>query len=112
MPVNDIMIGALSIYFGKDYDLPVFTPSFEVSEEDLESYTGVYSTPSFPLKITITRKGKTLIAQATGQPSFPLEATARHAFKFDQAGLTMEFMPTDNKMSFKQGGMAFELTKE
>ena len=24
MPVNDIMLGVLSIYFGKDYELPTF----------------------------------------------------------------------------------------
>lgn len=40
-----------------------------------------------PLKITVTKDNKTLVAQATGQPAFPLEATEKDKFKFDQAGV-------------------------
>jgi len=114
MPINDIMIGALSIYFGKDYSLPEFkeTKALNLKSEDLDKYLGVFSSPSFPLKITITKKDNILVGQATGQPSFSLEAYETDKFKFEQAGLKLEFIPLGNKMILKQGGGEYELTKE
>ncbi len=114
MPINDIMIGALSIYFGKDYALPEFkeTAALILKSEDLDKYLGIYSSPNFPLKVTITKKENVLIGQATGQPSFPLEAYETDKFQFSQAGLKLEFIPGDNKMILRQGGGEFELTKE
>lgn len=111
-PLNDIIIGALSIYFGKAYDLPEFTEAIVLMSEDLDQYLGVYSAPNFPLKLTLTKKNNTLIAQGTGQPSFPLECFAKNKFKFDVAKIELEFIPEDNKMILKQAGMTFELTKE
>ena len=112
MPMNDILIGALSIYFGKDYTLPDFKPSLELKGEDLDQYLGVYSSSSFPLKITISKKDNVLIGQATGQSSFPLEAFELHKFRFDQAMLKLEFILDENKMILKQAGGEFEFTKE
>jgi len=74
MPRNDILIGVLSIYFQIDYQLPDFKPGIELTSEDLDQYLGIYSSPSFPLKITISKDNNILIAQATGQSSFPLDA--------------------------------------
>lgn len=111
-PLNDILIGILSIYFGMSYDLPEFTEALVLESEDLDQYIGVYSAPSFPLKLTITKKENILIAQGTGQPSFPLECFAKNKFKFDMAKLELEFIPVENKMILKQAGMVFELTKE
>ncbi len=114
MPINDIMIGVLSIYFGKEYSLPEFkeTKALDLKSEDLDKYLGVYSSPGFPLKITITKKDNILIGQATNQPSFPLEAYETDKFKFEQAGLVLEFSPLDHKMILKQGGGKYELSKE
>ncbi len=112
MATNDIMIGALSIYFGKEYSLPEFTPSLELASADLDQYLGVYSSPTFPLKITITKNGNALIGQATGQPSFTLEAYELDKFRFEAAGLKLEFKPVDNKMILLQGGGKFELEME
>lgn len=114
MPINDIMIGALSIYFGKEYSLPDFTATTALSlkSEDLDTYLGVYSSTGFPLKVTISKKENVLIGQATGQPSFPLEAYEVDKFQFTQAGLKLEFIPKDDKMILRQGGGEYELTKE
>ena len=84
----------------------------QLAPEDLDVYLGVFSSTGFPLKITISRKGNVLIAQATGQPSFSLEAYETHKFKFDQAKLKLEFLPSENMMILKQGGGKFELKKE
>lgn len=111
-PLNDIVVGALSIYFGRDYDLPVFSEPVAVDAAELGKYTGVYSTPVFPLKLTVTIDGGTLTAQGTGQPSFPLECFAKDKFRFDTAGVEIEFVPHENKLLLKQGGMTFEMTRE
>ncbi|MCF6359152.1 MAG: serine hydrolase [Cyclobacteriaceae bacterium] len=110
MPLNDILIGALSIYYGLDFELPEFKTGLELTSEELDKYLGVYSSPTFPLKITITKKGNALFAQATGQSSFPLEAYEIDKFKFDQAMLKMEFNPKENQVTLLQGEGKFLLT--
>jgi D-alanyl-D-alanine carboxypeptidase len=110
-PMNDILIGVLSIYFNRDYSIPAFkTISFK--SEDLDKYLGVYSSTQIPLKITITRDKSGLVAQATGQPSFPLEGTDKDVFRFEQAGIIMEFDPAKSEMTLKQGGGTFHFTRE
>ncbi|MFO7827755.1 MAG: serine hydrolase domain-containing protein [Bacteroidales bacterium] len=112
MPMNDILIGVLSIYFGRDYDLPEFKEPLELSSEELDKYLGVYSSLDFPLKLTISIEDNILIGQGSGQPSFALEAYDKHKFKFDQASLKIEFIPNEDKLILQQGGGVFELTKE
>jgi CubicO group peptidase (beta-lactamase class C family) len=108
---NNISIAVLSAVFNRPYDIPEFS-EYIVNPEDLDSYPGVYSSAQIPIKITVTRKNNTLIAQGSGQPSFPLEATDKHKFKFDQAGVEMEFNPANNTMILKQGGGQFEFKRE
>lgn len=106
---NDIMIGVLSFYYGKEFQFPNLK-GFTVSKEKMLSYIGTYSTPSFPLKITITEVNGTLLGQATGQSSFLLTAQSETEFVFDTAGIQLIF--GDNKMTLKQAGMKFDFTKE
>ena len=110
MPVNDIMIGALSIYYNVPYKVPTFK-TFDVAEATLKQYAGVYTSAQLPLKITITLKGKTLYAQATGQNEFPLDAANETTFEFAQAGIVMVFNAATNSMQLKQGGGAYDFTK-
>lgn len=112
MPVNDLMIGVLSIYFGHDYALPDLAASVELPTAALDRLVGVYTSPDFPLDVTITRVGSTLMAQATGQPEFPLEAVAATRFRFDQAGLELTFHPEREEMTLRQAGRSFLLTRE
>jgi CubicO group peptidase (beta-lactamase class C family) len=112
-PMNDILIGILSIYFDMPYVIPAFnTPSITLKTEDLDKYLGVYSSTQIPLKITITKNNTTLISQATEQSPFPLEATEKDKFTFDPAGIKMEFNPDKNEMTLKQGGETVLFTKE
>ncbi len=106
---NDISIAVLSAIYDKPYEIPEFTSYIP---EELDKYLGVYSSNQIPLKITITKDVNTLIAQGTGQPAFPLEATNKDVFKFDQVGAKFEFDPTKNTMILFQGGMQIEFTKE
>ncbi len=111
MNINEISIAVLSAVYDKPYEIPVFA-TFNVTSEELDKYLGVYSSKQIPLKITITKEGNTLIAQGTGQPAFPLEATGKDKFKFDQAGAKFEFNPTDKTMILFQGGGQIVFTKE
>ncbi len=108
---NNISIAVLSAIFNRPYDIPEFS-TYQASSEELDSYPGVYSSTQIPIKITVTRKNNTLVAQGSGQPSFPLEATEKDKFKFDQAGVVMEFNPANHTMILKQGGGRFEFKRD
>ncbi len=108
---NDIAIAVLSTAFNQPFDIPTFK-IYELKPEDLNQYLGVYSSKEMPLKITITKDDKTLMAQATGQSAFPLNATEKNIFKFEPAGIVLEFTPTEQKMILKQGGQVYNYTKE
>ena len=112
MPLNDILIGVLSIYFDRAYNLPSFEPGIELKSEDLDQYLGVYSSQDLPLKLTITKQGNQLFAQATGQSAFPLEAFETHKFRFDGAGIKIYFLPETHQLTLKQGGGTYEFSKE
>jgi D-alanyl-D-alanine carboxypeptidase len=107
---NNISIAVLSAVYGKDYEIPEFS-NYEVTAEELEQYLGVYSSITIPIKITITQDGNTLLAQATGQSAFPLEASAKDEFKFDLANIVIEFIPTEKKLILKQSGMELTFLK-
>jgi D-alanyl-D-alanine carboxypeptidase len=110
-PLNDILIGILSICFDKQYSFPTFK-TIALKTEDLDKYLGVYSSTQVPIKITITKDNTALIGQGEGQPPFPLEPTEMDKFKFDPAGVKMEFNPAKNEMTLKQGGGSFLFIKE
>ena len=108
---NQISIALLSDVYNKPYDIPTFK-TFEVTSADLDKYLGVYSSKQIPLKITITKQGKTLIAQGTEQAATALEATEKDKFKFERAGAVFEFNPEDKSMILKQGGAIIYFSKE
>ena len=111
MDNNAISIAVLSAVFGKPFDIPVFS-SYRTTPDQLETYVGVYASEAVPLKLTVMTDGGTLMAQATGQSAFPLEATAEDIFKFDPAGVVLEFDPAAHTVLLKQNGAQFLFTKE
>jgi CubicO group peptidase (beta-lactamase class C family) len=108
---NNILLCALSSYFKKPFQMPSFS-NVEITAATLDSYLGTYGSVQIPIKISITKKETTLIAQATGQPSFPLEATSSNVFKFDPAGVVIEFNAEKKEMILKQGGKDYLFLKE
>lgn len=108
---NDISIAVLSAVFDKRFEIPSLT-SFVLASEELDQYIGLYSSSSLPVKITISKEGKLLLAQVTGQPSFPLEPTAKHQFQFIQAGVKIEFIPEKKNLILQQGAGRYTFTKE
>jgi CubicO group peptidase (beta-lactamase class C family) len=108
---NDIAIAVLSAVYNKPFEIPDFT-TFDVPDEELDKYLGVYSSKQLPLKITITKANGKLSGQGTGQAPFPLEATAKDKFGFARAGIILEFNPVDGTMILKQGGGVFNFKRE
>jgi len=109
--VKDLVNGALKIYFNIPYTIPVFkTPV--LSTEDLDKYVGNYSSLRIPIKISVTKKGNVLMAQATGQSAFALKPVAKDKFSFALAGIVMEFRPIFGEFTLKQGGGVFPFTKD
>jgi CubicO group peptidase (beta-lactamase class C family) len=110
-PLTKIVDGVLAIYQNKPFEIPAFE-TVNVSPEVLDKYIGVYSNPQVPFKLAITREGGALLAQPTGQSTFPLEATAQDKFKIESRGIVFEFDVAKNQMTFKRGGQDLVFTKE
>ena len=64
------------------------------------------------MDLTVAVKDGQLTGQATGQPSFPLNATAENEFEFKPAGIVIRFDVDNNKLTLCQRGMEFELLKK
>lgn len=107
---NQIVLSMMDIFYKKPFEMPNFK-TINLNSEDLDQYLGIYASPDIPLKITITKKDNVLVAQATGQGELILDATDKHIFKFEAAGIVMEFIPSENKMILKQGAI-YTFTKE
>jgi len=76
-------------------DTSNLTKEFEVPEALLESYIGVYELmPTF--KITITKEGKQLKAQATGQPMLDILAKSNDTFYLKEVAAQIQFMKDEN----------------
>lgn len=110
-PINDILHGVFRIYYYKPFTIPTFE-AIQLKSEELDQYVGVYSSSEMPLKITVTKEKTTLFAQATGQSAFPLEAMEKNKFKFDTAGIIIEFITEKKQMIVKQGARQFLYTKD
>jgi D-alanyl-D-alanine carboxypeptidase len=112
-PMNNILLGVLSIYFSKNYSIPQFAakPDIKLATEDLDKYLGEFSSLQLPLKITVTKDKATLIIQATGQSAIPLEAIDTNKFQFEQAGIEIEFNASGSEFTLKQGGGNFLFKK-
>ena len=105
---NDIMIGILSIYYKLPYPFPNFK---KLDTELIKKYSGTFASKEIPLKIKVFEKEGNLLAQATGQPSFPLIFSRDDVFVFVQAGIEIEFTSATTFI-LKQGGQKFNFTKE
>jgi CubicO group peptidase (beta-lactamase class C family) len=106
--MNDILIGVLSIYFDKPYTLPNFDVA-QVDAKKLTDYEGTYSSRELPLKLNIFVKDGSLYGQGTGQTSFQLDAINDSTFRFDPAGLRIQF--SEFSLKLNQNGKEFTMDK-
>lgn len=101
----------MSAATGKDFTIPSFAV-IQIPETELQKLTGTYASPSVPLKINIFIQNKVLMAQATGQRAFPLDATSETIFKYDMAGIVINFHPEKEQFDIIQRGVKTTFTKE
>lgn len=87
----------------KYYDIPIFT-TYKPNVKELGQYIGTYSSDTFPVTINVVKQKKQLILRVANNPPMLLEAFAKGKFKFDKAGIVVEFIPTKNEMLVKQAG--------
>ncbi len=108
---NDVSIALLSAAYGKDFQIPVFT-NYKIDPAMLSQYVGVYQSTELPLDITVTQQGSILQAQGSGQPAFPLSATAKDEFSYEPINVVMKFDPATETMVLLQNGGTFHYKKQ
>ena len=109
---NDVMIAALSAHFGLPVHIPNFTQSpVQVEQADLQKLAGVYASEGFSLEITIRASDGVLYARATGQSEFAMEAYEGRVFKFQPAGIRINF-ENDRLFVLEQGGRKFRFSRK
>lgn len=115
--LNDIAIGTLSILFDNDFEIPDFSNEpepVELSEGELQAYTGYYTSEDIPLEVEVFMEEGVLKAKATGQGAFPLSSFEGGVMKFNPAGITMIFNNRTNGnyegFELQQGGQNFAFT--
>ena len=96
--------------WGKSND-KVFNPA-SVKTEDLDKLLGEYASTGVPFKITLSRDGRILVADVTGQGEVNLTQTAENKFEFAEAGAVFEFTPGKTEFVLAQGGGKFTFTKK
>lgn len=109
--MNDVTIALLSAFYNKPYGLPSLY-QFQLKSEDLDELLGNYSSPDIALKIKVTKNGSILVAQATGQSAFTLNAVSKDEFRFEAAGIVMKFDRTAHEMKLIQGGKTYQYVIE
>ena len=88
------------------------TDSQPINIEQFEKYTGSYHSDALNMDIRVFIENNKLMAQGSGQSSFPLSPTAEDVFEFQMGGIKMTFNVNDKKMKLKQHGMEFEFGKK
>jgi CubicO group peptidase (beta-lactamase class C family) len=112
LQLTDIISSVVNILDEKEFDFPKFTVRGAISDVDLKSYEGSYALEGFPLKIQITVKDDSLVAQATGQGSFTLHPVGVGKYEYKPAGIRMLFESDTQKMILIQQGVRIDFTKE
>jgi len=109
--LNSMEIAIVNYLFNKHFEIPDFRV-YEPKAKELEQYLGVYSSKSFPVKLTVTKSGKQLHLQAPRDSIMNLQATAKDEFKYEPAGIAIVFNIEKRQMLITQGGKTNVLDKE
>lgn len=106
--LNEMLIGILSITFGRDFEIPTFH-EISLTSTQKAQFPGHYSSDQLAMDIEIFIKNEQLFVQATGQPPLPLTASDTSTLQSDRVGLVLKFNSLSNskynKFTFKQRGV-------
>jgi CubicO group peptidase (beta-lactamase class C family) len=97
--LNDVLLVLLKAYYNLPYQIPL-----QLKDGDMDDLLGNYQSEEMPLKISITKSGSALIAQASGQPAFTLDVVNRDNFKREQYDVLLKFDRAKHEMILVQGG--------
>ncbi|MEK6783699.1 MAG: hypothetical protein AABY93_18505 [Bacteroidota bacterium] len=110
---NELLIGVANDFFGwgiiarldnmDGIEASINFPPPAVQPKDLSPYLGSYTSEDKSEKIIFTTAENKLMGQASGQQAVALEYFDKDKFRLEQAGVVLEFYPTDKKMILKQG---------
>lgn len=109
--IGKIFKGVISIVFNKPYTIPSFK-TLALKTEELDKYLGVYASPGFPVKITISKNNTTLLGTAAGQSPLTLDAVAKNVFEFEPADIHVEFDTDKSQFTLTQRGKVTVFTRE
>jgi CubicO group peptidase (beta-lactamase class C family) len=101
-PVENIVRGAVEIYYHKPFHIPTFE-TVAVSPDVLDLYVGVYSNSEGPVRFRVTRKGTRLFVQAGNETAVAIEATAENKFQLAGGRIVFEFDAAKGQMILKRG---------
>lgn len=93
---------------------PTPAPSIELGEAVLDDYVGTYN--AMAGTFTVTRTGEQLMVQLTGQPSYPVFASAKDHFYYKVVDAQIEFIRDQSgkvtSLVLHQNGMDMPATKQ
>ncbi len=92
------------------YDAPFEYPQVshvQIPENELQQYTGNYTSEQPPLGMKIFVKDGVLYGQGTNQPHFPLNYTEKNMFQYEPAGVKTKFDAAKGEMILYQNGGQF-----
>jgi len=85
----------------------------EIATMDVEPYLGTYASADVPVKLTFSKKEKTLLAKTSNSSQeFAMQAAGNHVFSIAQIGVTVEFKPNEKKLVLMEGTQKREFVKE
>jgi len=79
---------------------------------NLAGYLGKFGSKEIPPKITFTEEDGVLVGEATGQSKLKFDEIGKDKFKFEPAGLIIEFNAAKTGFTLNQGGQTFTFTRE
>jgi hypothetical protein len=93
---------------------PTAAPSVDLGEAALDDYVGTYN--AMAGTFTVTRTGDQLMVQLTGQPSFPVYASAKDHFYYKAVDAQIDFVRDQSgkvtSLVLHQNGMDMPATKQ
>ena len=112
-PHNDLAIAILNVIYNQNFDYPKFETAVANSSYNgkLKQYVGDYTSPEIPIGLKVFVKDDQLFAQGKGQAEFPLEMLEKNQYRFEKAGITLNFFPEKNEMQLLQNGKTYHFTR-
>jgi hypothetical protein len=118
---NVLVIGVANNFYGwgiilhfDDLDGITLSSDFapEVLNKDFEPLFGSYSSKQLPLKFKVSQRNNKLSLLPSAEGPIEFDQTGKNTFSKEQYKITLEFIPTENKLVFTQGGKAYDFLRE